>query len=45
MELIEDMNTTNPVDSLSTSEYVSSLSKTETTRYMVREDGTVEFIK
>lgn len=45
MGLIEDMNTTNLVDSLSTSEYVSSLGKTATPRYVVREDGTVEFIK
>ena len=42
---IKDMNLNNKVDTLSTKEYVSSLDLTQVGRYLVREDGTVEFIK
>lgn len=45
---IKDMSTNNKTDQLSTKEYVSSLDvplEPQAARYIVREDGTVEFIK
>ena len=42
---IKDMNMNNEVDTLSTKEYVSSLGVSRSSRYIVREDGTIEFPK